>query len=95
MICGFVTYFLMIKHGLSNGTAKIIAVFGVGLVIQILPKRTRHIPARVKRQAVTDYGTGDLHPRTPYAEGASNSADNIEVQGRKGNRSKGAKAGGA
>jgi hypothetical protein len=69
MICGFVAYLLMIKNGLSNGTARIIAVFGVGLVIQILPKRTRHIPARVKRQAVTDYGTGDLHPKDSLRRG--------------------------
>jgi hypothetical protein len=101
VLCSGAAFFLLWKGGLPPLPAYIAAlVIGV-LIRRAEPKRSRHISARAKRQAVARFEkeTGEtfnrriheLDHKLPHSRGGGNSEENIQVLTKKQNRSKGAK----
>ena len=103
-LCAAAAYFILWKSGLSPAAAYITAlVIGV-LIRRADPRRSRYIPARVKRQAIATFEkkTGETFNKRiheldhvlPHSRGGGNAEDNIQVLTKKKNRSKGAKQNG-
>jgi hypothetical protein len=103
LACAILAFILLWKGGLSLLEAYVAAlVIGV-LVRRIQPERSRHVSARVKRQAIAKWErkTGETFNRRiheldhvhPHSRGGGNAEDNIQVLPKKKNRSKGAKVG--
>lgn len=96
-----VAFFLLWKAGLSPMLAYIGALVVDVLVSRAQQQRSRHVSARVKRQAIAKWEkeTGETFNRRiheldhdlAYSRGGGNDEDNIRVLTRKQNRSKGAR----
>jgi hypothetical protein len=99
--CAALTYVLLWKGGLPPAGAYIAALV-VGVLVRLAePRRSRHISARAKRQAIAKFEkeTGQAFNRRihefdhilAHSRGGGNAEENIQVLPRKKNRSKGAK----
>jgi hypothetical protein len=100
-VCTGIAFVALWKAGLSPLAAYIAAlVIGV-LIRRAQPRRSRHISARAKRQAIAKFEkeTGqrfnrrihEFDHKLAHSRGGGNAEDNIQVLTRKENRSKGAK----
>lgn len=72
------------------------------VVYMRLPRRSRHIPASVRRKVVARYEfktgkkynsrTHEIDHVVPFSRGGSHTEDNLQVVGKRKNRSKGARS---
>lgn len=99
-ICATVAFLLLWKAGLSPINSYVVALVIAVLVRRTQPRRSRYIPARVKRQVIAKWEreTGESFNRRiheidhtlPHSRGGGNFEDNLRVLTKKQNRSKGA-----
>ena len=95
-----VVYF-MVQAGRTTMKALLAGVLGGVIVNQMIPGRSRHVPASVRRRKIAEFElrTGqkfnphkhELDHEIPFSRGGSSTEDNIVVTEKKKNRSKGAK----
>jgi hypothetical protein len=98
---GVVAGFVLDLCGLPKVPAFVTGVVFALLVFRATPKRSRHIPARVRRQVIANWEgeTGLTYNRRiheidhihPHSLGGGNHAGNLQILHRKKNRSKGAR----
>ena len=86
-----------------RGDGSVLAGFLAGLLaLSLMPRRSRHIPRRVRRAVVAKWEreTGEkyssrkheLDHDVPFARGGSHTEDNLRVRTKRANRRKGAKS---
>ena len=93
-------YAFLVQSGALPATAELLAVIAGVIVFAILPRRSRHIPAEVRRQVIKRdlkgkrVKPGEYHVdhTWPHALGGSNTVDNLRVIPKKENLKKGKKA---
>jgi hypothetical protein len=101
-LAGFFAYaFAQSVPSLQQASPIIAGVAGL-LAYVSRPKRSRYIPASVKRRKIADYElrTGkkynprkhDLDHDVPFSQGGSSTFDNLTVRDKRANRSKGARS---
>jgi len=96
-----VVYF-MVQAGRTTMEALLAGVLCGVIVNQMVPSRSRHIPASVRRRKIAEFElrTGqkfnprkhELDHEVPFSRGGSHTEDNLVVTEKKKNRSKGAKS---
>lgn len=101
MIGYLIVHQVLLTKGVQAGGAVLLGLVAGYVAAQLVPARSRYIPARVKRKLVSDYEskTGrkynarevEIDHRWPFSRGGSNTADNLRVIDRKKNRRKGAR----
>lgn len=101
ILCGAAAFLLLWKGCLSPVAAYFAALVVVFFVRRTQPRRSRHVSAYAKRQAIAKWEkeTGETFNRRiheldhvlPHSRGGGNAEDNIKVLTRKQNRSKGAR----
>jgi len=97
---GIAGLLINVKH-VPKGQAAVIGVIGGVLVVAVSKPRGRRITAKDRRRAIARYEleTGkkynsrkhDLDHEIPFSRGGNNTAENLRVQTRGKNRSRGAR----
>lgn len=100
--CAIIAFIALWKSGLPPLAAYIASLLVIILIRRAEPRRSRHISARTKRQAIARFEkeTGQTFNRRiheldhvlAHSRGGGNSEENIQVLTRKTNRSKGARS---
>jgi hypothetical protein len=98
----FAVVYLMVHIGRPPIESLLEGILAGFVVNQMQPRRSRHIPASVRRRKIAEYElrTGKkFNPRKheldhgiPFSRGGSHTADNLSVMEKRRNRSKGAKS---
>ena len=96
----FVTGILLSMH-LNRQQAGMGGIGGAVIAVAATPKRSRYLPAHVKRRVIAKYerNTGKLYNsrdveidhRWPFSRGGSSTVDNLRVINKADNRRKGAR----
>ena len=94
--------YLMVLAGRTTLEALLAGVLSGFVVNKMMPGRSRHIPASVRRRKIAEYELRsgkkfnprkhELDHEVPFARGGSHTEDNLVVTEKRRNRSKGAKS---
>ncbi len=100
-LAGLLTYTLANGAGWNQNQAAVTAFLVAALALLLAPRRSRRIPAHVKRRVISRWQaeTGmkynsrrwEIDHIVPFSQGGSNTEDNLRVISKKRNRSKGGK----